>query len=302
MADPALWFPGARLNQLAPVDGGSILGGRPKLLWHTTQGSGFPPYSTNFWPHFTINPATGEVRQHIPANRAGRALQNLEGGIQTNRWNCLQAEVIGFADAARFHPVMAELALWARDQRGVPRTTAVDWHRPYNNGQVPSSFGSWPGRLTNSEWSNYTGHLAHMHCAENVHGDTGWPFPIDQILEGDDVPYTEAQLTEFAYQGALDAIRRATNGSRDSEASLWFDDLKARLEETFAQVTTMYQLAARGDGDSGFSPEHYMDSLRHLSRELRAVAVALGVPPGSLDAPGAAATVAPDRVPSDQPA
>jgi hypothetical protein len=184
MADPALWFPGARLNQLASVDGGSILGGRPKLLWHKTVSSGFPSYSSGFWPHFTLHPGTGEVRQHIPANRAARALRNESGGVQTNRWNCLQVEVVGPVDDGAFHPVMADLALWARDRRGVPLVTSVDWHRPYNNGQVPSSFGSWPGRLSGGKWLDYTGHLAHMHCPENVHGDTGWPFPISQILTG----------------------------------------------------------------------------------------------------------------------
>src|SRR5512132_2361041 len=114
MADPDLWFPGARLNQLAPIDGGSILGGRPKMLWHDTESSGFPSYSTGFWPNMTINPVTGEVRQHIPANRAARALRNESGGVQTNRWRVFQIEVLGFANEVPFHPVMAEVAEWAR--------------------------------------------------------------------------------------------------------------------------------------------------------------------------------------------
>jgi hypothetical protein len=209
MADPDLWFPGARLNQLAPVDGGSILGGRPKMLWHKTVTSGFPSYSTNFWPHFTLHPGTGEVRQHIPANRASRALRNLDGGVQTNRWNCLQVEVVGPVDDGDFHPVMADLALWAHDRCGVPLTTSVDWRRPYNNGQAPSSYGSWPGRLTGSEWSDYIGHLAHMHCPENVHGDTGWPFPITQILEGGDMAFTAED------EALLRALRDTVTGEGD---------------------------------------------------------------------------------------
>jgi hypothetical protein len=179
MADPSLWFPGARLNQLAPVDGGSILGGKPKTLHHDTETAGFPSYSSGFWPNMTINPATGEVRQHIPANRAGRALRNETGGVQTNRFNVFQIEWIGFANKVPFHPVGAEVAAWLHDVRGCPRTESVDWLA------YPSSFGQTSVRLSAAEWSDYAGHLAHMHCPENDHGDPGWPFPIAQILEGD---------------------------------------------------------------------------------------------------------------------
>lgn len=179
MADPALWFPGARLNQLAPVDGGSILGGRPKMLWHDTETLGFPSYSTGFFPHMTINPVTGETRQHIPANRAARALRNETGGVQTNRFNVFQIEVLGFANQVRFHPVMGEVARWARDQLGVPLREGVVW-RPY-----PSSFGEGNGvRLSAAQWNDYAGHLGHQHVPENHHGDPGFPFPIDQILAG----------------------------------------------------------------------------------------------------------------------
>jgi hypothetical protein len=189
MADPSLWFPGARLNQLAPVDGGSILGGKGMVLWHDTETSGFPSYSSGFWPHMTINPATGEVRQHIPANRAARALRNESGGVQTNRWRVFQIELLGFANEVRFHPVMAEVANWAHDELGVPRTERVGW-RSY-----PGSFGGANGvRLSAAAWTDYSGHLAHMHVPENVHGDPGWPFPIDQILAGPPAPEPDPQI------------------------------------------------------------------------------------------------------------
>jgi hypothetical protein len=185
MADPALWFPGARLNQLASVDGGSILGGRPKCLHHDTETSGWPSYSSGFWPNMTINPATGEVRQHIPANRAARALRNETGGVQTNRWNVFQIEWLGFANKVPFHPVGAEIAQWLHDVRGCPLTEGVSW-RSY-----PSSYGQTSVRLSGGEWNDYSGHLGHMHAPENDHGDPGWPFPIAQILEGGDVAFTD---------------------------------------------------------------------------------------------------------------
>jgi hypothetical protein len=148
------------------------------VLWHDTETSGFPSYSSGFWPNMTINPTTGEARQHIPANRAGRALRNESGGVQTNRWRVFQIEVLGFANEVAFHPVMAEVAEWAHDRLGVPLRSTVTWM------SYPSSFGQTSVRLSSGEWSDYAGHLAHMHVPENDHGDPGRPFPIDRILAG----------------------------------------------------------------------------------------------------------------------
>jgi hypothetical protein len=132
----------------------------------------------------TINPATGETRQHIPANRACRALRNESGGVQTNRWRVFQIEMLGFANEVRFHPVMSEVARWAHDRLGVPLREGVSW-RSY-----PSSYGQTSVRLSGAEWNDYAGHLGHMHAPENDHGDPGWPFPITQILEGGDMAFT----------------------------------------------------------------------------------------------------------------
>jgi hypothetical protein len=241
VADPDLWFPGARLNQLAPVDGGSILGGRPKLLWHDTETSGFPSYSTNFWPHMTINPATGEVRQHVPANRAARALRNESGGVQTNRWRVFQIECLGFANEVRFHPVMAEVADWAHDRLGVPRTESVGW-RSY-----PSSFGQTSVRLSGSEWSDYTGHLAHMHVPENVHGDPGWPFPISQILAGQPEPELPKGDDDMPFILRADGDRELKLVANGSATKISNDDRKAH---TAAGVQELNYTGAPGAYDA----------------------------------------------------
>lgn len=198
MAD--LWFPGANLTHKAPVDGGSILGGKPKCLWHGTETKGLPGYSTGYFPNMTI--CSGTPFQHIPANRASRALRNESGGVQTNRWNVFQIEVCGFANKLVYYPVMTEVAQWLKEVRGCPMTEAVNW-LPYD-----ASFGATNVRLSASAWSNYTGHLAHMHAPENVHGDTGWPFPIQQILSGgeEDLPLTEKEWERL--EGIVDKKMR----------------------------------------------------------------------------------------------
>lgn len=169
-----LWFPGANLSRKAPVDGGSILGGNPKCLWHDTETKGLPSYSSGYWPNMTI--CSGTPYQHIPADRAARALRNESGGVQTNRWNVFQIEVCGYANKVVYHPVMTEVAQWLKEVRGCPMKATVRW-RTY-----PESYGASPVRLSASEWATYSGHLGHMHAPENAHGDPGSPFPIQQIL------------------------------------------------------------------------------------------------------------------------
>lgn len=183
--NPKRFFPGANLSFLAPSDGGSILGGKPKCLWHSTETAELPSYSDGFFPNMTI--CKGKPFQHIPADRAARALRNSAGGVQTNRWNVFQIEVCGKANNLEFVSVMQEVADWLHEVRGTPKTCTVEF-KPH-----PASFGAKSGvRLSNEAWTVYSGHLGHMHAPENDHGDPGLPFPIDLILgRGDDM--TEAQ-------------------------------------------------------------------------------------------------------------
>lgn len=233
-----LWFPGASLRYRAPVDGGSILGGKPKCLWHDTETSGLPSYSSGYWPNMTI--CKGVAYQHIPANRAARALRNESGGIQTNRWNVFQIECCGFANHVEYHPVMSEVAEWLHDARGCPLIEHVDW-RSY-----PSSYGQTPIRLSYDEWADYTGHLGHQHAPENVHGDPGWPFPIAQILEADEMTIDELDKYLGSEKGqnkleraVVTVLRQATDPDPkgDRPASVWFDTVARQVKAIATWVT-----------------------------------------------------------------
>ena len=187
----AAWYPGANTNHKADVDGGSILGGKPKLLWHDTETSSLPSYSSGSFPHFTLDPKTGTVYQHIPVSRAARALKNVDGGCQTNRWNVIQVEVIGWVNKIPYHQAMAELTGWAAREHGVPVSCDTPTMR------YDASYGSTSARMSCGEWDKYAGHCYHLSAPENDHGDPGDPFPISQILaaaggEEDDVTPEEA--------------------------------------------------------------------------------------------------------------
>ena len=184
------WMPGADRSAEAPADGGSILGGKPKILWHDTETSSLPSYSSGSHPHFTVDPKSGRIWQHIPCNRAARALRNPDGGCQTNRWNVIQVEIIGWVNKIPYHSALGQVAAWAAAQWQVPAVCDVDL-LVYDD-----SYGNTTARLSCNEWDRYSGHLFHMSAPENDHGDPGKPFPIDQILAAaggeDDVTPEEA--------------------------------------------------------------------------------------------------------------
>jgi hypothetical protein len=192
------WFPGADLSRKAPIDGGSILGGKPKCVWHDTETSAVPSYSTGYFPNMTI--MADRAYQHIPADRAARALRNESGGVQTNRWNAFQIEIVGWVNKITFRSIYRDVAQWLKEARGCPLTCTVDWL------SYDSSYGNSRVRLSGSEWLNYSGHLGHMHVPENAHGDPGWPFPIKEILSTeDDMPLNDedkkwilAQIDKYA--------------------------------------------------------------------------------------------------------
>jgi hypothetical protein len=182
------------------------MGGKPKMLWHDTETSGLPSYSSGSFPHFTVDPQSGHIWQHIPVNRAARALKNLDGGCQTNRWNVIQVEVIGYVNTVPYHSALGKLAAWAKAEHGVPATSTAKRLR------YDASYGNTSVRFSCGQWDGYSGHLYHMSAPENDHGDPGDPFPMDQILaaagggEEDDLPYSESELKGFAKEGAASAL------------------------------------------------------------------------------------------------
>jgi hypothetical protein len=175
----ALWHPKAvrRIH----IDAGGFQGGGRKLVWHTTETAGLPNYGGSS-PHFTLDPVEGRLWQHIPLNRAARALQ--AGG--PNFWNTIQVELLGYADTAlatrrgvperavvnwsdREYERIAELARWIETNFGVPRKCAVE-------------FTSRTSHLASLDAvKRYTGHIGHQHIVGNDHWDPGL-LKIDVVL------------------------------------------------------------------------------------------------------------------------
>lgn len=169
----ALWHPDAvrRVHQ----DAGAFQGGGRKLVWHTTETSGLPNYGGSA-PHFTLDPATGRLWQHIPLDRAGRALK--AGG--PNFWNTVQVELLGFARETHTWPAshyerVAGLARWIEANFGVPRNCSVKFVGNGGTDHLASL----------DAVKKYAGHLGHQHVRGNDHWDPGL-LKIDLVLEGND--------------------------------------------------------------------------------------------------------------------
>lgn len=168
-----LWYPNATRDP--QEDGGSMTAGPARGILHTTESSGYPSYRPGTHPHFTVwVDAAGvpRIRQHVPLNRAARALMHPAGTIDTNRHGAIQIEIATFAAKVTAAPrsllvATRTLMRWIEQQAGVHR------HAPRFKA-YPSSYGTNNGvRFTDQQWADFNGWCGHQHVPENDHGDPG---------------------------------------------------------------------------------------------------------------------------------
>lgn len=186
----ANWHPNA--TKVVYTDAGPFIDCPPKIVWHTTEGSGLPTYSGSA-PHFTFDPLTGALHQHVPLNRAAKSLEHPAGTAHTNLAHAIQVELRGYSDEAKakqhgkpkyavvnWGPVeyqrIARLARWIEQNADVPSVCSVKF------GEYPNHL---PPRLSSGAWINYRGHLGHQHVPGNHHGDPS-SLRIDLILADSD--------------------------------------------------------------------------------------------------------------------
>lgn len=176
------WYPLATRERLE--DAGPMLDSRPRGVLHRTEGATYAGAlgaykSKRSAPHYTVQGL--RVWQHIPMSRAARAMQNLEGGVQTNRIRCWQIEVVGFSADSIWDPdtiiTTRELMKWIEGETGV-RPTAP---RFLSNKDGFIARLDAPQRMSNSAWMSWDGWCGHQHVPENTHWDPG-TLPITQLL------------------------------------------------------------------------------------------------------------------------
>lgn len=176
----SMWLPGAKVVA-ATRDAGILTGSAKKVVWHTTENDPNKTSAANVarylnsvgaQVHIVWNPVTGEIVQMIAANRGGRGLKNLLGGVDTNTSGgiVVQIEVVGQATKPFTDGPMKGLptiVAWLRSL-GIPDVWPAGDLKAY-----PASYG---GTRSTSAWSK-SGHFGHSQVPENDHGDPG---DIDQ--------------------------------------------------------------------------------------------------------------------------
>lgn len=187
-----LWYPAAIRNPAPTELWGTYRDddGQWKYLLHSTESDVFRPDDDSYfghtsYPHFTAYLKTSEklarIYQHIPINRAARALKNKPGGIETNADRVVQIEIVGRAHQAPTWPkalldAVRAVGLWVVEQTGMPWQSTVRF--------VAGGAGV---RLNGPTFDNYAGILGHQHAPENDHVDPG-AIDIRYILEGGTPP------------------------------------------------------------------------------------------------------------------
>lgn len=171
---------------------------------HTTEGRTLPSYGGgSMAPTVTGVPDMARKlikwHQHYDVDESARALANKLGGVETNRANVFQVELVGTCDdklksawsgktAGRDYihwPTAPEWALsevawlvrWMNANHKVPMTCVPQWvaygRDPRRPGVVPASYGAHPYRMSAAQWQRFTGWCGHQHVPENDHGDPG---------------------------------------------------------------------------------------------------------------------------------
>lgn len=168
---------------------GSMIGGEWSLVLHTTEGSTIEGAISaldrqNSWPQLMACPNTKRRIQAIDTEFAGKALSNKSGGVETNRENTIQIEIVGFAAESQDWPDE-----WY-DWLGVILRPIMDHHGIIRTG--PRFYGQdagftlaspdAPQRMSFDEWNAFGGVCGHQHVPENDHWDPG-KFDLTHFLK-----------------------------------------------------------------------------------------------------------------------
>lgn len=259
----ATWLGPPVIKRDLGTDGGSFTRSPAIIVLHSTEGTGTSDYQDGaVAPHFTIDTTSGEMWQHVPLNRAARALKNASGGAETNRGGAIQIEIIGTCDPKHkddpkweYLPAMGAAAAGRINTLlelihdaipAIPLTASVPFE-PYPE----PSYGDGYPRMSASDWGKYKGVCGHMHVCENSHGDPG-DIPIDLILSGasgsgDDemmgIVEVEDEAPEFLYTGtALVWIQDTDHRSR----------IMGEYEKQTGRQLIYTRISSRGPIEAGY--------------------------------------------------
>jgi hypothetical protein len=159
----------------AEKDWGDVnLDSPPKGCGHTTEGTSLPSYRTGQTdaPTFTIG--HDKVWQHRGLGKSCGTLQNLAGGVETNRLIRIQFELVGFSTreswlpAAQFQrEALAAIKQLAHDELDVPEAHV------WPDKQEAGTLATTAYHRRNEKFPSVPGWYGHVEIPENDHWDWG---------------------------------------------------------------------------------------------------------------------------------
>lgn len=180
-----LWIhDGPHVERVNGNGAGGFTGGGRKLVLHTTEGGQTADSivgtlrSKNAWVHFIIDVHHKKIIQCLPLNVAARGLMHSRGP-ETNRANCIQIEIVGFAYLSTClhygYPRKYAIQEWGPEEYDYLASLCARIHKRFKFPVKVRSFQK-PRRFTGSQFVNFAGICGHMHVPGNDHGDPGTEF------------------------------------------------------------------------------------------------------------------------------
>jgi len=246
---------------------GVIMSATPRLVIHTTEGGHWPSYRGGLdAPTMTVLPDPTskrfKIRQHFPLDMSARALENLLGGVDTNKLGTIQVELVGHCEVGKPGMHWPSAPEWARQElarviatlhelRGVPLVAAPEWP-PF-----PSSYGRTSARFTGSEWTRFKGVCGHMHVPENEHGDPGSIDITDIMARAKKLAAAPSTPTheddEMLSPEALSQLRTVVDAVQDTHDDFMIKNRDATVGRQLSALQT--SVATVGSGVASLSAE-----------------------------------------------
>lgn len=184
----ALIYPKATEVNIQDRDGGTMVGGPPRGIIHTTETNPKWGFFTAKWFYsvqFLYTATRGvEILQTFDLARASRALFNGPLPVQTNRCGSANPNIVivGYAKDTPLLPdplieAMAEFMVWCGEELDIPTSFPLIF-------QGGESYGtSGVGRLSVQEWLDFSGWGGHQDVPDgNTHWDPG-RLPVDKFRQ-----------------------------------------------------------------------------------------------------------------------
>jgi hypothetical protein len=185
---------------------------------HTTEGSwnsAMSVFKAHYAPHFLVGQhpdGSGRIAQLVPLGYSAYALENREGGSETNSWAAAQIEVCGFSKTVPYRfdseteDALASLMSALKKVAGIPLT------RPFPDAMPPTPWATpYFPRRNAGLWGKTAGWFGHVELPENSHWDPGallWSPVLSHARNVLDVDVTAKQKRLATLQGWI-AARRA---------------------------------------------------------------------------------------------